>query len=331
LRLLFTPRRLTLAVLCLLGAAVTAAAVASTESPTGRPAAATRPACFGAPARDPLRPCRDPVLRLTVRPSPREAAGSANAPCRGFEQHGLVRLCYFGVPRARAQETVVLVGDSHASHWRAALDRVAQAHDWEGISLARTSCPLAKAVRNVPEPARSQCARWNREVLEWFAQHPEVGIVFTGQLSGGKGVIAPRGVGRFAARVHGFLRAWRALPSTVRQIVVIRDTPKARPEGGVGACVARAVARRRDAAKACSSPRAASIDPDPAAVAARRLRGRQAQVVDMTDVFCDARRCYPVIGGALAYKDSNHLTRVFVETAGPLLERRVEALMRHWR
>ena len=278
-----------------------------------------------------MRPCRDPALRLTVRPSPREAAGSANAPCRGFEQHGLVRLCYFGVPHARARETVVLVGDSHASHWRAALDRVAQARDWEGISLARTSCPLAKAVRNVPEPDRSRCARWNREVLEWIAQHPEVGIVFTGQLSGGKGVIAPRGVGRFAARVHGFLRAWRALPSTVRQIVVIRDTPKARPAGGVGACVARAVARRRAAAKACSSPRAASLDPDPAAVAARRLRGRQAQVVDMTDVFCDARRCYPVIGGALAYKDSNHLTRVFVETAGPLLERRVEALMRHWR
>jgi hypothetical protein len=47
----------------------------------------------------------------------------------------------------------------------------------------------------------------------------------------------------------------------------------------------------------------------------------------MTDLFCGPRWCYPVIGGALAYKDSNHLTRVFVQTAGPLLERRVDALI----
>ena len=51
----------------------------------------------------------------------------------------------------------------------------------------------------------------------------------------------------------------------------------------------------------------------------------------MTDLFCDARRCFPVIGGALAYKDSNHLTRVFVESAGPVLERRIDELMGRWR
>ena len=238
-----------------------------------------------------------------------------------------MRACYFGVPRDQAEKTVVLVGDSHASHWRAALEYVAFAHRWEGISLARTSCPLANAVRNVPEPQRSQCARWNRDVLRWFAQHPEVSIVFTGQLSGGKGVIPSAGVDRFAARVSGFLRAWRALPPTVRQIVVIRDTPKARPPGGVAACVTRAIARRRNAGRACAVPRGSALDPDPAAVATQRLRAPDAQVVDMTDLFCGARRCFPVIGGALAYKDSNHLTRVFVESAGPILERRIDALM----
>ena len=239
-----------------------------------------------------------------------------------------MRACFFGVPREQAQETVALVGDSHASHWRAALEHVALARRWEGISLARTSCPLAKAVRDVPEPKRSRCARWNREVLRWFARHPEVRTVFTGQLSGGKGVIPPAGVGEFAARVSGFVRAWRALPTTVRRVVVIRDTPKARPRGGVANCVSRAIARRRDAGLACASPRRDSLDPDPAAAAAQRVRSPDAGEVDMTDLFCDARRCFPVIGGALAYKDSNHLTRVFVESAGPLLERRVAALER---
>jgi len=270
-----------------------------------------------------LLPCRNPALRRSVTPSPAAAARSPNAPCRAVEQHGLVRACFFGVPREQAQETVALVGDSHASHWRAALEYVALARRWEGISLARTSCPLAKAVRNVPEPQRSQCARWNREVLRWFVGHPEVSTLFTGELSGGMGVIAPTGVGEFAARVSGFVGAWRALPPTVRRVVVIRDTPKARPRGGVAACVSRAIARRRDAGVACASPRRTALDADPAATAAQRVRSPDAHVIDMTDLFCDARRCFPVIGGALAYKDSNHLTRVFVESAGPLLGRRL--------
>ena len=327
-------RRLIALVACLLAAAPIAAVVAA---PAGAPepqplsvarAGAGPPACFGAAARDALRPCSNPALRRSVTPLPAAAARSPNASCRAVEQYGLVRACYFGVPREQAHETVALVGDSHASHWRAALEQVALARRWEGISLARTSCPLAKAVRDVPEPKRSQCARWNHEVLRWFARHPEVRTVFTGQLSGGKGVVAPAGVGKLAARVSGFVRSWRALPATVRRVVVIRDTPKARPRGGVANCVSRAIARRRDAAVACASPRRGSLDRDPAAAATRRVRSPDARVVDMTDLFCDARRCFPVIGGALAYKDSNHLTRVFVESAGPLLERRLAALER---
>jgi hypothetical protein len=285
------------------------------------------PPCFGAAVRDRIRPCRNPSLRRSVVPRPTVAARSRNAPCRSLEERGLLRACYFGVAGAEASRTIALVGDSHASHWRAALDPVAKRRGWQGVSLARTSCPLAKAVRNVPEPQRSQCARWNRQVLRWFDEHPEVDTVFTGQLSGGKGVIPQPGVGRFAARVAGFEAAWRALPATVRRIVVIRDTPKARPPGGVGACVARAMARRRDTGRVCAVARRGAIDPDPAAVAARRTRFRRVDVVDMTDFFCGARRCYPVIGGALVYKDSNHLTRVFVATLGPMLERRLTSLL----
>jgi SGNH domain-containing protein len=124
------------------------------------------------------------------------------------------------------------------------------------------------------------------------------------------------------------VRAWRALTRTVRRIVVIRDTPKARPAGGVIECVSRALARHRAAGRACAVQRHGALDPDPAAVAARRVAAPRADVIDMTDVFCDRHRCYPVIGGALAYKDSNHLTRVFVASAGPILERRVDALLR---
>jgi hypothetical protein len=37
-----------------------------------------------------------------------------------------------------------------------------------------------------------------------------------------------------------------------------------------------------------------------------------------------------VIGGALVYKDANHLTTVFGTTLGPYLERLLDRLMEGW-
>jgi SGNH domain (fused to AT3 domains) len=46
--------------------------------------------------------------------------------------------------------------------------------------------------------------------------------------------------------------------------------------------------------------------------------------IDLTRAFCDARRCYPVIGGALVYKDEDHLTPTFAATLAPWLHREVD-------
>ena len=45
----------------------------------------------------------------------------------------------------------------------------------------------------------------------------------------------------------------------------------------------------------------------------------------MTRFICDRRWCYPVIGGALVYKDDNHLTEVFARTLGPYLNQALGA------
>jgi hypothetical protein len=58
---------------------------------------------------------------------------------------------------------------------------------------------------------------------------------------------------------------------------------------------------------------------DPAVEAARR--SPRAHVVDLTRFFCDERSCPPVIGGALVYKDTNHLTSVYAATLAPYLGR----------
>ena len=51
----------------------------------------------------------------------------------------------------------------------------------------------------------------------------------------------------------------------------------------------------------------------------------RARVVDLTPFFCGERSCRPVVGGALVYKDEDHMTPVFAATLAPYLR---EALAR---
>jgi peptidoglycan/LPS O-acetylase OafA/YrhL len=284
---------------------------------------ASNPPCFGAAARDPEKPCSNPELRKVVVPTPLEARDRPNAPCKMIEHGKRINVCAFGVPAAEANGTIALVGDSHASHWRAALAVVAREKRWRGLSVTRSGCPFSRATKQLRSPLKGECRRWNRELPGWFARHREVSTVFVVQASGGKWDI-PRGRSRFEAEVAGFRDAWKALPRSVKRIVVIRDTPKDRPT--THDCVQRAMAKDRSAGTACAVPRGQAMVRDAQAVAATRLRSSRVRSVDFTRFFCDGRRCFPVIGGALVHKDDHHLTEVFATTLGPYLQREIERL-----
>ena len=227
--------------------------------------------------------------------------------------------------RCRRSPTIALVGDSHAGHWRAALDVVARAKGWHGVSITRTSCPLQQALRDLPNPhRRASCARWKQDVFAWFAIHPEVSTVFVAGLTGGTGVVAAGGHSRFATSAAGYASAWSALLKTVDRVVVIRDTPKAL--AGTNGCIREALAIGREPGDACAIPRRAALDRDPAFVAARRMGSRRVRTINLTRMFCDELRCFPVIGGALVLRDENHMTAVFSQTLGTYLLRAVDRL-----
>jgi hypothetical protein len=296
------------------------------------------PRCFGAAAHAPERRCRNPGLTFTVVPTPAQAELTPDAPCTVVERDKLVEVCAFGTPRRKATSTIALVGDSHASHWRAALEVLTRTKGWRGLSITRPSCPFTQAVpSSSPEPLRSQCVQWKREVLLWFGRHPEVSTVFVSEFAGGENQqvlhwfadvepIIPSGNNVPEAEVVGYLRAWEALPPSVKHIVVIRDTPKI--HGDTLGCVERAIARRERAGLACAVRRSGALyPPDPAAAAAITLHSPRVQLVDLTPFLCDRLLCDPVIGGALVYRDPHHLTRTFATTLGPYLLQQVDRLM----
>jgi hypothetical protein len=287
-------------------------------------APAARLRCFGAASRDPLHSCVNRKLRTAIVPPPEDAIFSQNSPCTPLSFDGVLAPCEFGVAAASARATIALLGDSHASHWRAALEYVAQHKRWRGVSITRSGCPLMRATTKLTPAKVAECLQWNQQVPKWFAQHPAIHTAFVVSHFAGD-VVVPKGSTELETKVAGFQAAWSALPASVTHIVVIRDTPIV----GFNAneCVRRAKKQHRNAGSVCAVKRSEALREDPAVVAARRLRSKRVTVIDMSRYLCSKKRCFPVIGGALVYKDDQHMTDVFATTLGPYLMRAVDKVL----
>jgi hypothetical protein len=285
---------------------------------------AARQRCFGAASRDARKPCRNPKLARAVVPSPDTAVITPNLPCTPLRQVGLVIPCEFGVPTPDAHTTVALIGDSHAAHWRAALEIVSQNAKWHGVSITRSGCPYTRATARLdPLSRRQACSRWNAEVPRWLASNPKITTVFV-VAHFDSGVVVKDPKNQFKAKMTGYARAWRALPKSVKRIIVIRDTPKSTPD--TLNCVRAAMAKHKNAGVTCALRRDEALDRDAAASAAARDASKRVKLIDMTSFFCSPSQCFPVVGGALVYKDISHLTDIFASSLGPYLLRKVRSL-----
>lgn len=302
-------------------AAAAGACAAGTAVSAGAP-----PECFGAAARDPKRPCTNPTLSVTPAPDAVDREPGVN--CRKPDAEPPAG-CRFGAPAATAKRRFALVGDSHVYHWRAALDIVGKVKRWHGVSVWTGACYFSDAVRHFPVGAAPHCRTWYRDVRRWFRAHPEISTVFVTQRSHTE-IVAPSATAAHRIKVAAFERTWKALPPTVRYVIVLRDGPRSTP--AALECVRREVAAaRRAPGPACAVSRRAALSRDAALDAAKRLRGPRYRHIDLTHYFCGRRTCEPVIGGVLVNRDTyGHITQTYARTLVPYLLRRLRALTRSW-
>ena len=278
--------------------------------------------CFGAAARDAANPCNNPDLRDSVEPPPARAKIVTDPFCDNVQHIGFLTACSFGAVPEEAERTFLLIGDSHAANLKHAVTVLTVAKRWRGISILRSGCPLTRAKPILASPrASSQCRRWNGEAFAWLRKHPEIDTVILSAHAGAR--VSPYG-GRSADESPraGYRAAIRELLRMGRRVVVVRDTPPS--TNAQLRCVSRAIAARRRAQVACTRPRSESVRADPLVSAARSLRSANVRVIDLTRVFCDSRRCFAVIGGALVRHDESHLTQAFAVTLGPLILRSLD-------
>ena len=112
----------------------------------------------------------------------------------------------------------------------------------------------------------------------------------------------------------GFEKVWREWLGFSR-VTVLRDTPTMDNRNGPQ-CLAVNVGKPL----ACANPRSRVLLDDDMMRAARRMSG-DVNLIDLSDYFCDARRCYAVIGGASVYYDYDHMSMQFSTSLAPALLR----------
>ncbi len=282
------------------------------------------PRCFGAASRDPLHPCSNPKLRLLVTPSPDKAQVTPNLACVPGQVQAAIEQCSYGVPADEAVETVALLGDSHASHWRAALQAVALAKHWRVLEFAVPHCPFSLAMPDAGQATADFCPGWIQTVIQYLEANPQIQTVILSANSRDP-LIVPAGQTRYETRVNGFVDAMQSLPVSVQHMIVLRDDPI--DKLNTFQCIRGAIAHGKDAALSCPVPRTFAMTGDAEVTAAQQLAARGAAIVDLTPQFCTDHVCYPVVGGVLVHKDSNHLGQRFAGTLGPFLLRGINAVL----
>jgi hypothetical protein len=276
----------------------------------GRVVVLAEPACFGAAARDPLRPCENPALRTLSRPAPDDAPLVPSSPCRPLT--ALPGACAFGVAHGR---TFALIGDSHAAHWRAALEVVAQARRRRGVSITRAGCPFSAQIPASPDLGPDECRALQERTLAWLAAHPSVRTVFLSTWA--QPDDGPHGGAGYGGGPAAYAAMLDRLPTSVRRVHVLHDVP--RTTAAAIACVESRLRHALSLVDACGTPRPDALTPDPLAAAARTRR--RARVIDLTDHLCSASACFPVVGGAFVHRDPDHLNAIFARTLGPFVLR----------
>ena len=215
--------------------------------------------------------------------------------------------CVFGAKHS--QVTVALVGDSHASQWFPAVQRIAVARGWRLVPFVKLSCRFVDLpmYSTILKREYTECEAWRHLVVRRLqTMRPDLVLV---AVAGG---MTPMVAGDGDPRVQGTAMA-RLLSQIPGHIAILVDTPQARKD--VVACLSRHVA---DVTQ-CATPRAAAYTWRHLRLEKTATRLSGASLVDLSATICPYDPCPAVLGGRIVYRDGFHLTATFAAAlAGPL-------------
>ncbi|MEY4301288.1 MAG: hypothetical protein RJA30_439, partial [Actinomycetota bacterium] len=304
----------------LIGASVTAVAPAQAEIDKGLALAAKvgaqLPDCVGANAlKADGSSCSNPQFAGLIIPpvelAPNDSMTKAYPNCPGQAQDSSeVRVCALGDTESKTR--IVLVGDSHANQYAAALDLIGQQQHWAVDVIAKGGCPLSYAQREQNAPLTSACRKWVTAVITYLDKN-DYKLIVTSMKSG----VQWHSKAQYPtepSEVDGVKQALEDISNTRIPVVYIKDNPK--PLAEMESCLT--ATKGLDPAR-CAQRRSAAFEDEPALVAIKKISSSLITIANLDDSYCGRDQCLPIIGNVVVYRDDNHLTNTFVKTLAPRL------------
>lgn len=201
---------------------------------------------------------------------------------------------------------IVVLGDSHAQQYMAALGPIAKEHGWEVVALLKGNCRFGaeSAERD------AECNAFNKASAQYVLEHKPDAVFTVASLTHKD---AP-----FETEVPGYLEGIKPFTDAGMDVVGVRDNP--RFAFNMPECVQK---KGADAAE-CNPPLSESLaDSSPLDEYRGKVDGLH--LMDLSDFICADGICPAVVGNVYVYKDDNHLTKTYVQSMIPMFEQRLLA------
>jgi len=238
---------------------------------------------------------REDLTQVVPRPEKaRKDVPSAYAKkCHQEQRRTEVLSCDYGDPNSKIK--IVMLGDSHATHWFPAFEKIATTRSVYFRGVAKSAClfslePVYNATLKRPY---TECAEWSHNVIAWIArERPDV-------------VLISQSPGYPMAAVKGMTEAWTKLIEMNLPVRAVLTTPWMPFEPSK--CAEESPNWTVD----CVPVRSTVFRPDLTRAAAEALK---VPTWDFSDYFCLPQHCPIVAGGVFVYRDRHHMTATFAKS-----------------
>ncbi len=226
---------------------------------------------------------------------------------------------------AAGQDTLALVGDSHASAMAPGIRSVANARGMGFEELTKSSCPflqdVSRAMPNHPSHF-GECAVFNRAVMARLLADPKIRVVVmggfwrAGLIDGGPfASTASRDMPREALLRDGLADATEVLQHAGKKVLILKDAPYMAvvPMKRAASCnnrVRAAINGLTPGSAACEvAPPSELVQDTRSAAILENVAGMTgAAVADPSRALCDDKGCRFASDGRMLYVDQQHLS-----------------------
>lgn len=239
--------------------------------------------------------------------------------CDEWYRSSSLKPCMFG--SSTAPHTVILVGDSLASQWIHAVQKLYSAPEWNVIAIVKSACPLVDENKFYNTLGRDyvECSIWRQQVFEYIAQKRPDTVIMASGIENFTEEQWVEGTSRLIKRIHGHTES----------IFIMAPTPRLAFDGPE--CLMREKWANKffELNGLCfSGSNNKKVVDTTTALKKVADRYSHAYLVDMKSTICPNEICYAERNGQIVFRDSQHLTASYVKSISDAVKNEFEKSMK---